>query len=161
MTIPELPLLTYKKCYSCNRNKPLSAFDGLYKCCNLCSLLRARPEYKAKKAKWQAEYNSRPENKAKKAEYFSRTEVRVKRVAYYSRPEVKAKIAEYQNRPEYKVKRVEYDVKYNSRPEIRAKQAEYKRRPEVRAKRAEYERRRRKMLRVSQSMLTSTLEQRI
>ena len=72
-----LPLLIHKRCYSCKRNKPLSGFDGLHKCCNLCVLLHARREYKAK-TEYAARYRNSPEYRMKQVEYVAK---------YNSRPD--------------------------------------------------------------------------
>jgi len=118
-------------------------------------MVQTKEELKAKKRKYDQEYNKRPERKAKRNERTSRPEVRAKKKEYdkihrieysqrpevvarrrelASRPEVKAKNRERTSRPENKVRRSEY----NSRPERKAKNRERSSRPENKLKDKEY-----------------------
>jgi len=132
-------------------------------------------ELKAKKRKYDQEYNKRPERKAKRNERNSRPEVRAKkkeydkihRIEYSSRPKVVARRRELASRPEVKAKnrarasrpevvarrrarasRPEVVARRRaraSRPENKVKKKEYGQRPEVKAKKNVEEKKRRKI----------------
>lgn len=79
----------------------------------------------------KAEYNARPEVKARAAEYWAE---------YYARPEVKARRAEYH--VEYRAQngdRIrEWEREYRARPDVRARRAEQHKTPESKARAAAY-----------------------
>ena len=77
-------------------------------------MVKTDEERKEKKRKYDREYYSRPEVKAKRKKYYSRPEVTAKRKEYDSRPEVKARKKELAQRPENKLK----DKEYSLRPEV-------------------------------------------
>jgi len=151
-----------KRCTKCGEEKRLSEFrkqshrkDGLTCWCKAClqeysKKHRSKPNIIKSRKEYNAEYETRPEVRAKRAARRSTPEhkeyMRKYHKSYMERPGAKdqqgARSKEYRARPEVRAHNKEYKKDYDSRPEVKErKKQQYLERlkdPEVRKRKKEY-----------------------
>jgi len=108
--------ITHKKCSKCQEVKLLTDFHN-----DRFKSLRVGSRCRSCTKEYNAKYNAKPENKARKKEYDAKPEVKARRKEHDTKPEVKARKREHSAKPEVKARKKEYNAKYKAKPENKAK----------------------------------------